>query len=246
MSDLAPFDWTMSAPRVRRVDVGAVARSFGRVQALWNVTTTFEAGRISVLLGPNGAGKTTLMHLLATLDRPTEGTIAFDQRLDSVAHRETVRPHIGLVGHDSLLYADLSGRENLAFFCRMYGVSPDQVDRWLERVDLVEAADRQVGGYSRGMKQRLSIARALLAEPSVVLFDEPLTGLDRASRTFFWRLAGWLRARDRTTIVITHHLAWPPGLCDQAVVLDRGRVRVDRDPDEEELAQVYASAVRER
>lgn len=237
------FDWPLAPPRIRSVATQELGRSFGRLEALYRVGIRAEAGAITAVLGPNGAGKTTLLQLLATLDRPSEGAVRFDD-LDAVRDRDTVRPHLGLVAHDSLLYGDLTGAENLEFVADLYGVSRDRVSLWLERVGLAEAADRPASTYSRGMKQRLSIARALLPEPSVLLFDEPLTGLDRSARSFLWSLLRWLRARERVVIVVTHHLAWPADAVDRAVVLERGRVRFDGAVEGGALAEVYDRVVR--
>lgn len=240
---MTEFDWPLAPARVREVVAEGVGRSFGRFEALYRVSMTARAGAITAVLGPNGAGKTTLLQLLATLDRASEGRIQFDGS-DAVADRDLVRPHIGLVAHDSLLYGDLTGAENLDFVADLYGVPRERGRLWLERVGLDTAADRPASTYSRGMKQRLSIARALLPEPSVVLFDEPLTGLDRSARGFLWSLLRWLRARERVVIVVTHHLAWPADAVDHAVVLEQGRVRFDDSLDGGTLADVYDRAVR--
>ncbi|MFT4704107.1 MAG: heme exporter protein A [Bradymonadia bacterium] len=235
-------DWPMAAPRVSELELKGVGRAFGRIDAVWDVSLTFRAGEICALLGPNGAGKSTLLQLIATLDRPTEGVIVFDERVDAVAHRDTVRPHLGLVAHDSLLYGELTGRENLRFVCDLQGLAHSAAEQWVTRVGLDAAADRPVSTYSRGMKQRLSIARALLTDPSVLLFDEPLTGLDASARGFLFELMQWLREQRRIVIVVTHHLSWPSDAVDRAVVLDGGRVRADVRLDGESLVSVYEKA----
>lgn len=241
---MTDWDWALRPPALRDVEVAAVGRAFGRFEALDRVSLRFTAGSITAVVGPNGAGKTTLLQLLATLDRPTEGKIVFNGRWDACADRQRVRPHLGLVAHDSLLYGDLSARENLEFIAELYGLDRSVVARWLDRVGLSFAADRVVHTFSRGMKQRLSIARALLQEPSVLLFDEPLTGLDRSARGFLFELLRWLKAQDRTVIVVTHHLDWPAASLDRVVALVGGRVRSDAalGPDES-LAERYVNAV---
>lgn len=231
MSERAPAldlrDAALTPARVRTLDVESVSRSYGRFTALDGVCVQFRAGEIAAVVGPNGAGKTTLLTLLATLDQPSEGALRVDGRLDLTTHRDQVRPHIGWVAHDAMLYGDLSGPENLALFADLYGVPRERASEWLRRVGLEHAGARPVRGYSRGMKQRLSIARALLPEPSIVLFDEPLTGLDRSAREVLYGLLRWLRAQRRVVIVVTHHLAWPSDALDRVVMLERGRVRFD-------------------
>jgi len=233
---------SMAPAVVRSLNVQKVSRYYGRARALADCSVSFARGEVVAVLGPNGAGKTTLLRLLATLERPSEGRIAMDAIPDTFAHRRTARRHIGLVAHDSLVYADLTGRENLRFVARMYGVDGDRVDAWLAHVGLTAAADRPVGTYSRGMRQRLSIARALLAEPDVVLFDEPLTGLDRGGQGFLWSLLRWLREQGRIAIVVTHRFEAPDGVFDRVVVLDRGRVRADA-PATGSIGALYDEAV---
>ena len=142
-----------------------------------------------------------------------------------------------------MLYAELSGRENLSFIAQLYGRRAAEADLWLDRVGLRDAADRRVQTYSRGMKQRLSIARALLPEPSLVLFDEPLTGLDRDARGFVFDTIDRLRRAGRCIAIVTHHLDWPTECLDTVLVLDGGRVRFEGAA-RPSLAEVYGSTVR--
>jgi ABC-type multidrug transport system ATPase subunit len=169
--------------------------------------------------------------------------VVFGGTHDSVRGRERVRPHIGLVAHDSLLYGDLTGIENLEFCADLYGCPAEHATTWLERVGLTAAANKQVSSYSRGMRQRLSIARALLFEPTLVLFDEPLTGLDRSARQFFYETVRRLRDSRRIVAVVTHHLAWPAGELDRLIVMEGGRIRYDGAP-EPDIVSVYAREVR--
>jgi ABC-type multidrug transport system ATPase subunit len=234
--------WSFGPPAFSRVSVRGVSRAFGRTHALYRCNLTVETGSVLAVVGPNGAGKTTLLQLLATLDRPTEGEILFDERHDSVKRRHAIRPYIGLVAHDSLLYAELSGLENLRFTARLHGRDPELAATWIARVGLEHASDAPVASYSRGMRQRLSIARALLPEPTLVLFDEPLTGLDRAARAFLYDTIATLRKAGRAVVAVTHHLDWPIELLDRALVLEGGRVRYD-GPLEESLAEIYGREV---
>ncbi len=221
-------DWQFGPPAFTNARLDSVSRAFGRVHALYQCSAAFSAGSSTVVVGPNGAGKTTLLQLLATLERPDDGAVRFEGASgvrDSVQDRHAIRPHIGLVAHDSLLYADLTGIENLRFTAQMYGRDTALADTWIARVDLAHAADRAVSTYSRGMRQRLSIARALLPQPTLVLFDEPLTGLDRSARAFLFDTVTRLRAANRIVVIVTHHLDWPADLLDSALVLEAGRPR---------------------
>lgn len=219
--------WGLRPPAFRRVRVREVSRAFGRAHALFRVSTELHAGTVTAVIGPNGAGKTTLLNLLATLDRPTEGSVTFGEAAESVAHRAAIRPHIGLVAHDTMLYPELTGRENLRFTADVCGVEPAAVGTWLSRVGLEAAADAPAATYSRGMRQRLAIARALLTEPTLVLLDEPLTGLDASGRAFLTETLRELRAAERIVVMVTHHLDWGSSELDRAIVVARGRVRFD-------------------
>jgi heme exporter protein A len=235
--------WGFGPAAFETVETNGLSRAYGRVHALYDVSLRLKAGEVSCVVGPNGAGKSTLLAQLATLDRPTEGSVVFGGSHDSVRGRETVRPHIGLVAHDSLLYGELTGIENLEFCAQLYGCPEDRASMWLERVGLTDADNKPVSSYSRGMRQRLSIARALLSEPTLVLFDEPLTGLDRSAREFLYQTVERLRAARRIVVVVTHHLAWPAGELDRLIVMEGGRVRYDGAP-EPNIATVYAREVR--
>ena len=236
-------EWGFGPAAFETVETKSLSRAYGRVHALYDIELTLGAGEVACVVGPNGAGKSTLLTQLATLDRPTGGAVVFGGTHDSVGGRETVRPHIGLVAHDSLLYGELTGLENLEFCAELYGCDRAAATIWLERVGLVEAAAKPVSSYSRGMRQRLSIARALLSQPTLVLFDEPLTGLDRTARAFFYETIRRLRDANRIVVVVTHHLAWPAGELDRLVVMEGGRIRYDGPP-EPDIATVYAREVR--
>jgi len=232
---------------VQRIELDNVARVFGRTWALNRVRTTFRAGRIAVLLGPNGAGKSTMIRLMATLDTPDRGTITYDER----SHVEMARKQrgtIGYVSHDALLYLDLTGHENLTFYARLYGIddAESRIAGLLSRVDLTEAADRVVRGYSRGMRQRLTLARALLHRPEVLLLDEPFTGLDRWGEAALHEILDSQRAAGRIIVLSTHRLEMPSDMCDEVRILRRGRLLVDRPLDAgERIADVYAEAFSE-
>jgi heme exporter protein A len=213
------------------VTVSEVSRTFGRRRALTRVTFRATRGTILGLLGPNGAGKSTMLAILATLMRPTSGQIRFGS-LDPAASGAFLRARIGVLGHDLFLYPELTARENLAFFAGLHRMSgPDGAAMAaLRRAGLEDRANDPVGSFSRGMRQRVALERALIHGPRVVLLDEPFTGLDDASaRTLVSRLN---ELRDAGTIVVvaTHDLDLAEGLLDHAVFLRDGRVAdaVDR------------------
>lgn len=212
---------------MKRVLLEGVSRAYGRAFALHRVSTSFAAGSATALLGGNGAGKTTLLNILATLDAPTSGRVLYDALTWAQVARRG-RLAIGWVGHDPLLYPNLSGAENLAFYTRMYGIDdPSLADRLLARVGMADARSRLVRDCSRGMVQRLTIARALLHDPALLLLDEPLTGLDRAGRADLSELFAELRAQGKILILSTHDLHTADALCDRALFLRRGRLAHD-------------------
>lgn len=217
---------------MKSVRLDEVSRVYGRSFALHRVSAELEAGTATALVGENGAGKTTLLNILATLDRPSSGTVRFDDlSFDAVARMH--RRRIGWVSHDSLIYDDLTGRENLAFYARMYGLEDThtRVERWLERVGLAEFADRRARAYSRGMRQRLSVARALIHDPSLLLLDEPLTGLDQPGRDALMNLFVELRDAGAIVVLITHDLHLTRDFVDRVAVLKRGKLTYHGEAD---------------
>jgi heme exporter protein A len=202
-----------------------VSRTFGRRRALNRVSLVAEAGTITALLGPNGAGKSTLLSIAAMLLRPTSGRVEYGGT-DGETGGTSLRARIGLLAHDLYLYPELTAAENLHFFARVYGLHgvEGRVDAALERAGLVERRDDVVAGFSRGMRQRLALERALIHEPQLLLLDEPFTGLDEAARTALrLRLRS---ARDAGAIVLltTHDTVAIEGLTDAAVSLVDGRL----------------------
>lgn len=207
------------------VIIAEVSRHFGRRRALAKVSATLEAGQVTGLLGPNGAGKSTLLAILATLAAPSTGEV----RYGSVTARDggpAVRARMGVLAHELHLYPELTARENLVFFGRLYGLQDAEARaaEALTRAGLSERANDLVVGFSRGMRQRLALERALLHGPRLLLLDEPFTGLDDASaRMLVERLAG-LRADGAIVLVTTHDLDLVDGLLDQAIILRDGRL----------------------
>lgn len=207
------------------VTIRQASRHYGRRRALANVSLVCRASTITGLFGPNGAGKTTLLGLLSTLQTPSGGEVMFGDR-DARAWGDALRGAIGVLGHDLFLYPDLTARENLSFFGRLYGVTdlPGRVRVALEHAGLSDRADDRVGGYSRGMRQRLALERALLHGPRLVLLDEPFTGLDDASVERLVARLRVLRASGAIIVMATHDLDVAESLVDNAVCLRAGRV----------------------
>jgi len=224
------------------VQLADVSRHFGRRRALARVSFTATSGDIIGLLGPNGAGKSTLIAVLATLAAPTSGSVRYGGR--SAAELGTVlRARIGLLAHELFLYPELTARQNLTFFAQLYGLDAAAlVPAALERAGLSDRADDDVVGFSRGMRQRLALERALLHQPRLVLFDEPFTGLDD-------RAVGLVAERLRATaaggaivVLATHDLDVADGLVTRAVVIKSGRLVAD-EPAASGLRARYRSAI---
>ena len=206
-----------------------VSRNFGRRRALNRVSLSAAAGTITALLGPNGAGKSTLLSIAATLIRPSAGRVEYGTADAATSGRE-LRARIGLLGHDLYLYQELSAAENLRFFARIYDLDgvERRIDAALDRAGLADRRDDAVAGFSRGMRQRLALERALLHGPRLLLLDEPFTGLDDSARE---ALRTRLRtARDGGAIVLltTHDRAAVDGLTDAAITLIDGRLAAPR------------------
>ncbi|GAA3885717.1 daunorubicin resistance protein DrrA family ABC transporter ATP-binding protein [Saccharothrix violaceirubra] len=220
---------TQQPPIVVR-DLGRSFRSDGGRRALAGVDLTVDRGEVHGLLGPNGAGKTTLCRVLSTVLLPTSGYALVDGH-DVVTQTAAVRRLIGVVfGGERGLYARLTARQNLRFWAALYRVPRTRVDPLLDRVGLTERADERVQTYSRGMKQRLHLARGLIADPSVLILDEPTTGMDPVAAREFRVLVERLRAERRTVLLTTHDMAEAEALCDRVSILDGGRLIATEQP----------------
>ena len=197
---------------------------FGNRRAVDNVSITVPRGAFLSIFGPNGAGKTTLLRVLSTLSRATSGSAKL-MGIDLKEEPDRVRDHIGLISHNSMLYPDLTAEENLMIYARLYGVEDPQarVRDLLEAVELKHRRLDVVRTFSRGMTQRLSIARALVHDPDVVFLDEPYSGLDPHAVDIFDELIGQQRA-DRTFVMVSHDLQKGFDMCTHALVLAKGRV----------------------
>lgn len=206
-------------------------------------------GEFLTLVGPNGAGKTTLIQLLSTLTRPTAGTARVAGH-DLRGADADLRRQIGLVSHQVLLYEELTAMENLRFFGRLYDLDrlEDAASDALERVGLTHRAHDPVRTLSRGMQQRLGIARAILHHPAILLLDEPFTGLDPSSAEMLRGTLMGLAEEGRTTLMATHNLALGLELCHRLAILVRGRIVVEADReslDTEALLELYRRQVGE-
>ena len=199
-----------------------VSRTFGRRWALNRVSFQCASGEIVALLGPNGAGKSTLLAIAAAMLPPSAGTVRYDGREADAS----VRRRVGVVGHDLYLYPELTPIENLTFFGRLYRIPnlTRAVDAALDRAGLADRRHDAVAGFSRGMRQRLTLERALLHDPKLVLFDEPFTGLDDSATAALVRRLEELRAKGCLVLVATHDLEVVEGIIDRAVMLREGRL----------------------
>jgi heme exporter protein A len=210
---------------VPAIRVRGLTKAFGRQFALRGVDLALAEGEFLTLFGPNGAGKTTLIRIIASLARPTAGTVQVRGQ-DMAKAATTVRRHIGLIAHDPLLYADLTADENLRFFARVYEI-PDagaRIDAVLGQVGLGARRRDPVRTFSRGMVQRLAIARAILHDPAIMLLDEPYTGLDLQAADMLRQVLQDLVTAQRTVILTTHNLEQGLEMCSRAAVLNRGKI----------------------
>jgi heme exporter protein A len=229
--DLSPAmreNITMQPASVNAVIARDVRKTFEFKPVLRGVSLTVAAGATVALLGPNGAGKTTLLRILATLARPSAGTVVIDG-LDLRRDAQAIRGRIGYLGHQPLLYEELTAEENMDFFARMHGVQNRQarVSALIERVGLRLKAKEHVRDLSRGQTQRLALARALLHEPTLLLLDEPDSGLDEQGIALLEEILRERSALGQTAIFTTHDLAWGLGVADHALALVAGRVTYD-------------------
>jgi heme ABC exporter ATP-binding subunit CcmA/heme exporter protein CcmB len=210
------------------IDVNQLTKSFGPRKALAGVDLHVAPGECVVLCGPNGAGKTTLLRILATLARPTSGTVRI-ARLDPIRAGADVRQRIGFLSHRTLLYDDLTAEQNLAFYARMYTIPNPQarMDELFERVGLTARRHDLVRTFSRGMQQRLAVARAVLHRPSLVLLDEPYTGLDPLAADTLTALLTDLIDEGCTLLLTSHNLQNDVTADRRVVILNRGRIIYD-------------------
>jgi Cu-processing system ATP-binding protein len=208
-----------------------VVKRFGTVDAVRDVSLDLPEGETVALVGHNGAGKTTLMKLMLGLIRPTSGSIRVLGE-DPAAGEFAARRHLGYLPENVSFNAALTGRETLAFYARLKREGRGTVSPLLDRVGLGHAADRRVGTYSKGMRQRLGLAQALLGEPRVLLLDEPTTGMDPALRQSFYEIVEELRRRGATVLLSSHALTELEERAGRVVIMNRGVKVADGTLDE--------------
>jgi heme exporter protein A len=202
------------------IELDGLERRYGERVALAGVSARVEAGQTLAVLGGNGAGKTTLLRVLAGLLRPHGGAVRVLDA-DLPAERWKLPGKVGYLGHDPLLYRDLTGRENLRYHARLHGVAERRVDVVLGQVGMERRADDPIRELSRGMVQRIAVARAVLHEPPLLLLDEPRANLDPAAAELLEPLIG--RASGRTRVLVSHDVAGALGEADMVLRLKRGR-----------------------
>jgi ABC-type multidrug transport system ATPase subunit len=213
-------------PAQSAIIVSGVVKQFGRFAALRGVSAEFDAGKFHAILGDNGAGKTTLLRALAGLAHPTQGTIRMFGQDPQDSSRE-----IGYMAHPSLLYDEMSGMENLRYFARLYEIAGDErCAEVIRAVGLDPQLTRPVGQYSQGMRQRMSLARAILHHPKLLLLDEPFSNVDVHSAREMVILLKNMRGSGRTIFVVTHQALLLDGVADEFVWMQEGRI-VDRTAD---------------
>ncbi len=196
-------------------------KQFGRFAALRGITEQFAVRKLYVIVGDNGAGKTTLLRTIAGLSAPTRGTIT----VLGANYVKQVTAQLGYMAHPSLLYDEMTGMENLQYFARLYGIEDGAKSRdAIRSVNLDPELERPVGQYSQGMRQRMSLARALLNDPKLLLLDEPFSNVDARSAKEMAGLVGQLRDRGKTVFVVTHQPALLESCADEFVGMDAGRI----------------------
>ena len=220
------------------VTVTNLVKQFGRFAALRGVTAEFSGGKLYAILGDNGAGKTTLLRTLAGLNQPSSGEFSI---LGSSKFREVCQ-QVGYMAHPSLLYDEMSAMENLIYFARLYGISDDaRCAAVIQSVGLDPELTRPVGQYSQGMRQRMSLARALLNDPKILLLDEPFSNVDLHSASEMVRLLAGIRDRGTTIFIVTHQASLLEHAADEFVWMEFGKI-IERTRDLQRLEATHLEA----
>ncbi|MBL7958729.1 heme ABC exporter ATP-binding protein CcmA [bacterium] len=211
------------------IDISNITKLYGRFRALDNLDLKISANDFVAILGRNGAGKTTLLKIVATLLKPTGGEVHINGhniRKDSFV----ILQQMGMVSHQTYIYSDLTAKENLSFYAKFYDVENPaaRIQNLLEKVGLAHRSDESVRRFSRGMQQRLSIARALLHNPRILLLDEPYTGLDQKACEFLDTILLDYHQAGNCILVVTHDIERIAGIAKRAVVFDKGKVAWDQ------------------
>lgn len=207
------------------IQVADLVKNYGTFYALRGVSLRVEVGECLTIFGPNGAGKTTFLRILSALTRPTSGEVRFHG--DSLSEKPSaLRRQLGVIGHQTFLYDDLTAAENLLFYARLYEVAEPQqrIAQLLAEVGLERRANDRVRSFSRGMQQRLAIARAMLHDPGILFLDEPYTGLDQHAAMMLTNWLQKLRTERRTILLVTHDLAQGLAMADRVAIFLQGRI----------------------
>ncbi len=229
-----------AAQAIPAVEVVALGKAIDDRSILHDINLSIDPGEFVALVGANGAGKSTLLKMLATLTPPTSGVIRLFGR--STREGASVRARLGMIAHQSMLYRDLTARENLVLFARLHGVKDPKAraQLLLNAVGLAGRADDPVGAFSRGMVQRVSIARAIVHDPDLLLADEPYAGLDAPSTAAVDELLTMLHRRGRTIVLVNHDIAQSLRLAQRVIVLRGGKIVADKPTRATDAAQVLA------
>lgn len=216
------------------IEVEALAKRFGPVEAVREVSFTAADGRITGLLGPNGAGKSTTLRMLYTVLRPDSGSARIDGT-DVIADPLAARRSIGVLPHSAGIYRQLTARENIRFYGELHGLAPAllrrRIDELVERLDMTEFADRRADGFSQGQRIKVALARALVHSPRNVLLDEPTNGLDVMATRALRELIRGLKAEGHCVLFSSHVMQEVAALCDDVVIIDHGRVAASGSPE---------------
>jgi len=228
---------------MKMIAADGLRKSYGRTPVIDGVSLDVANGECLVLLGPNGAGKTTLLRILATLVRPSSGSLAV-AGIDALRSPEAVRAVIGMVAHGSYVYEDLTALENLRFWATMGGhdASEDRLRAALQQVELEAVADERARTFSSGMKRRIGLARVALGDARLLLLDEPFTGLDRRGRKWLSEFLLTLKGRGGAVVLATHSFEGALGVADRIAILTGGRLALDQpaaDLSREGLRRIY-------
>ena len=205
------------------IEVRRLTKSFDDHLALRGVDLKIELGETVVIFGPNGAGKTTLIKILATIMNPSSGTVLIDG-LDIKKNAEEVRRRIGVVSHHTFLYGNLTAYENLGFYSQMYDVPKERIHEVVAMLGMTPRLHDRISTLSRGMQQRFSIARSLLHKPTIMLLDEPETGLDQQATSMLWQAVQKDGDSKRTIVLTTHNLERGLEVADRLIILSRGKI----------------------
>jgi heme exporter protein A len=230
------------------IEARGLTKKFGDRTALRPLDLEIARGESVALFGPNGSGKTTLIRMLTSTLRPSGGSFRL-AGLDPRKADRAARRRVGALFHQTFLYDELSAIDNLLFFGGLYGVADarSRAEHLLEAMNLSDRADDAVGGFSRGMQQRLALARCLIHDPEVVFLDEPFTGLDPLSASTFMQALRELHERGRTALLVTHNLARGLELCQRWIIVNRGRIADQgeaADLDAAEMERIYVDSIR--